>query len=150
MHSPTTQKALWLLQAHDSGLSSFDVSPTHRGLIVTGSTDKLVKLWNIAPDARGPSLVLSRDLDLGKIFSTRFGPDKDVAMKVAVAGSAGSIKVWDLSSSNAARKAFGVAGPVSEAVEEGRVVGITEDKEEEDDDGEDGEDGEGWENMDDD
>jgi periodic tryptophan protein 1 len=147
MHSPTTQKALWLLQAHDSGLSSFDISPTHRGLIVTGSTDKLVKLWHVAPDARGPSLVLSKDLDLGKIFSTRFGPDKEVAMKVAVAGSAGSIKVWDLSSSNAARRAFGVAGRVDEVVE-GKVVGITEDKEEEEDEGEDG--GDGWENMDDD
>jgi periodic tryptophan protein 1 len=150
MHSATKQKAVWLLQAHDTGLSTFDISPTHPGLIVTGSTDKQVKLWHVAPSSRGPSLVLSRDLDLGKIFSTQFGPDKDVAMRVAVAGSAGSIKVWDLSTSNAARKAFGVSGRVKEAVEEGKVVGVNEDKDDEEDDEEDGDGGdEGWENMDD-
>jgi periodic tryptophan protein 1 len=148
MHSPTKQKAVWLLQAHDTGISTFDISPTHPGLIVTGSTDKSVKLWHVAPSSPGPSLVLSRDLDLGKIFSTQFGPDKEVAMKVAVAGSTGSIKVWDLSTSNAARKAFGVSGRVNEAVEEGKVVGVHEDKDDEEEGEEDGEGG--WENMDDD
>ena len=87
MHSTTRQKPIWLLQAHDSGISTFDVSPTHPGLIVTGSTDKLVKLWHITPPQQGPSIVLSRDLDLGKIFNTQFGPDPEVAMRVAVAGS---------------------------------------------------------------
>jgi len=148
MHSPTKQKAVWLLQAHDTGISTFDISPTHPGLIVTGSTDKSVKLWHVAPSSPGPSLVLSRDLDLGKIFSTQFGPDKEVAMKVAVAGSTGSIKVWDLSTSNAARKAFGVSGRVNEAVEEGKVVGVHEDKDDEEEGEEEGEGG--WENMDDD
>lgn len=95
-------------------------------------------------------MVLSRDLDLGKIFSTQFAPDPEVAMRVAVAGSAGSIKVWDLSTSSAARKAFGISGRAKEVVEEGKVVGVTENDEEDEDDEEDG-DGEegGWENMDD-
>ena len=96
-------------------------------------------------------MVLSRDLDLGKIFSVQFGPDEDVAMRVAVAGSSASVKVWDLSTSSAARRAFGVTGKGKEGVEEeGKVVGVTEVEDEEDDeeDGEEG-DGEGWENMDD-
>src|ERR1700694_5397309 len=131
MHSTTSQKAVWLLQAHDSGISTFDISPTHPGLIVTGSTDKLVKLWHKAPSQQGPSMVLSRDLDLGKIFSTQFGPDTDVAMRVAVAGSAGSVKIWDRSTSSAARKAFGVSGRAKEALEEGKIVGVPEDDEEE-------------------
>jgi periodic tryptophan protein 1 len=92
-------------------------------------------------------MVLSRDLDLGKIFTTQFGPDPEVAMRVAVAGSAGSIKVWDLSTSNAARKAFGVSGRAKETVEEGKVVGVSEEKEGESE-GE-GEQGDDWEEMDD-
>jgi periodic tryptophan protein 1 len=142
MHSASQQKQVWILQAHDGGISTFDLSPTNPGLIVTGSTDKLVKLWHVT--AQGPSIVLSRDLDLGKIFCAQFGPDPDVSMRVAVAGSGGSVKVWDLSTSNAARKAFGVSGRAKESVEEGRVIGVTEgdDEDEESNDEE-------WENMDD-
>ena len=72
-------------------------------------------------------------------------------MRVAVAGSAGSIKVWDLSTSNAARKAFGVSGRAKETVEEGKVVGVTEvDDDDDDDEEEDGvKDQQEWENMDD-
>jgi periodic tryptophan protein 1 len=98
-------------------------------------------------------MVLSRDLDLGKIFSVQFGPNEDVAMKVAVAGSAASVKVWDLTTSSAARRAFGVSGRAKESVEEGKIVGVTEVEDEEDDDEDDEEGGEGredgWENMDD-
>jgi periodic tryptophan protein 1 len=146
-HSATKQNPVWLLQAHDAGISTFDVSPTNPGLFVTGSTDKLVKLWHVAPSQRGPSLVLSRDLDLGKIFSTQFGPDPSVGMKVAVAGSAGSVKIWDLSTSSAARKAFGVSGKAKEVAEEGKVVGIIENSEDDHDEDEENEDG--WGDMDD-
>jgi len=97
-------------------------------------------------------MVLSRDLDLGKVFSTRFGPDSEVAMRVAVAGSTGSVKVWDLSTSTAARKAFGVSGRAKDVVEDGKVVGVLDEgDEEEEEEGEEGEEGgEGWEDMDDD
>ena len=94
-------------------------------------------------------MVLSRDMDLGKIFSVQFGPDEDVAMRVAVAGSSAGVKVWDLSTSSDARRAFGVTGKGKEVEEEGKVVGVTEvEDEEEEKEGEEG-DGEGWENMDD-
>ena len=92
MHSTSKQKPVWLLQAHDAGISTFDVSPTHPGLMITDSTDKLTKLWHVAPSQQGPSLVLSQDLDLRKIFITQFGPDPEIATRVAVAGSAVSIK----------------------------------------------------------
>jgi periodic tryptophan protein 1 len=94
-------------------------------------------------------MVLSRDLDLGKIFNAQFGPDPEVAMRVAVAGSAGGVKIWDLSTSNAARKAFGVGSQPRESVEEGKVVGLTEVDDEDDDEGDDeGKDEASWENMD--
>jgi periodic tryptophan protein 1 len=103
----------------------------------------------VPPTSQGPSLILSRDLDLGKIFSTQFAPDPEVAMRVAVAGSSGSIRVWDLSTSSSARKAFGISGKAKETMEEGKVVSVTEnDEENEEDEPEDGENG-AWEKMDD-
>ena len=91
-------------------------------------------------------MIISRDLDLGKIFNVQFGPDRDVAMRVAVAGSTGSVKVWDLSASNVARKAFGVSTRAKEANEEGKVVGVADDKA---DDNSDGGAEQQWEDMDD-
>lgn len=55
------------LQAHDGAASALDVNPHLRGCLVTGGTDKLVKLWNVDTAAEGGAvknvtLVTSRDL----------------------------------------------------------------------------------------
>ncbi len=62
------------------------------GFMATGSTDKQVKLWNI--QASGPSMVVSQDLDVGKVFSTSFTPDEEVGFRLAVAGSKGAVQIW--------------------------------------------------------
>ena len=58
--------ARFTLSAHDGATSSIDVNPHIKGCIVTGGTDKLVKVWNITDDEdngkRSVSLVTSRDL----------------------------------------------------------------------------------------
>ena len=58
--------ARFTLSAHDGPASSIDVNPHIKGCIVTGGTDKLVKVWNITDDEdngkRSVSLVTSRDL----------------------------------------------------------------------------------------
>ena len=53
------------LSAHDGAVSSIDVNPHLKGCIVTGGTDKQVKIWNIDDEENGKrsvSLVTSRDL----------------------------------------------------------------------------------------
>ena len=53
------------LSAHDGAVSSIDVNPHLKGCIVTGGTDKQVKIWNINDEENGKrsvSLVTSRDL----------------------------------------------------------------------------------------
>ncbi|KAG7292265.1 hypothetical protein NEMBOFW57_002300 [Staphylotrichum longicolle] len=141
---PAASKTVWKLQAHDESLSSFDLNPVIPGFMATGSTDRTVKLWNIS--AEGPSLVVSRDFDVGKVFSTAFGPDKEVAFRLAVAGSKGTVSVWDTSTNPGVRKAFGQRVPskasgAEEEVED-RLVGVEDDEssssEEEDDEEEDG------------
>ncbi|CAK7273376.1 rRNA-processing protein [Sporothrix epigloea] len=139
---PTLTKAVWTLQAHDESVSSFDVNAHVPGFMATGSGDRTVKLWNI--QASGPSMVVSRSLDVGKVFSTQFAPDPEVAFRLAVAGSKGNLTVWDTSTNAAVRQAFasklpnGAQGDVEE-----RMVGVEDDGSEEssDEDEEDGEDG---------
>ena len=70
----------------------------------------MVKLWNINENEdttgkREVSLVTSRDLGVGKVFSVHFSPDTPLTL--AAAGSKAKLQVWDLASNAGARKAFG-------------------------------------------
>lgn len=133
-------KALWTLQAHDESVSSFDVNPIIPGYLATGSTDKTVKLWNV--NASGPSMVVSRNLDVGKVFSTTWAPDNEVGFRLAVAGSKGSVQIWDTSTNGAVRKIFAERiAPATGEVKE-RLVKLNdgEDESESDEDVEEGND----------
>ncbi|KAH8675517.1 transducin family protein [Xylariales sp. PMI_506] len=134
--NPSASKPVWTLQAHDESLSSFDINSHIPGFMVTGSTDKTVKLWNIQPT--GPAMVVSRNLDVGKVFSTTFAPDAEVAFRLAVAGSKGTMHVWDTSTNAGVRKAFAhkIANNPGEVVKE-RLIGVTEADSDSEDGGED-------------
>ncbi|TEA18843.1 putative WD repeat-containing protein [Colletotrichum sidae] len=139
--TPEATKAVWTLQAHDESVSSFDINPIVPGFLATGSTDKTVKLWNIQPS--GPSMVISRNLDVGKVFSAQFAPDPEVAFRLAVAGSRGTAHVWDTSTNAAVRHAFAGRVPEKpEGVEEDRLVGVVDDESSESEDEDEDEDGE--------
>jgi periodic tryptophan protein 1 len=150
--NPAASKPVWTLQAHDESVSSFDINSIIPGFMATGSTDRTVKLWNIQPS--GPTMVVSRNLEVGKVFSTVFAPDEEVGFRLAVAGSKGSLQIWDTSTNPAIRKAFAHrVKPIDGGVKE-RLVGVEEDSSEsEDDDGPEEADegkGGGWESMDED
>ena len=51
-------------------------------------------------------MVVSRDLGVGKVFSTTFAPDQEVGFRLAVAGSKGAVQIWDTSTNAAVRAAF--------------------------------------------
>ena len=150
----SSAKPVWTLQAHDGAVSSFDINPTVPGFLATGSDDKTVKLWNVQQNK--PSMVVSRNLDVGRVFSTRFAPDPEVSFRLAVAGSRGQLQVWDTSTNAAVRRAFAdrTSIPLTETKE--RFVGVVNDGDESDDDdggvevGEDGQEPGGWESMDED
>jgi periodic tryptophan protein 1 len=59
------------LSAHDGAASALDINPHVRGVLVTGGTDKIVKVWNVTEGEdgkRGVSLVTSRDLGVVRTF----------------------------------------------------------------------------------
>ncbi|KAI1780127.1 WD40 repeat-like protein [Hypoxylon cercidicola] len=134
--NPSASKPLWTLQAHDESLSSFDINQHIPGYMATGSTDKTVKLWNIQPT--GPAMVVSRNLDVGKVFSTNFAPDAEVAFRLAVAGSKGTMHVWDTSTNAAVRQAFAhkISNKIEGEVQE-RLIGVEADDSSSDEEGED-------------
>jgi len=126
------------LAAHDGAVSSIDVNSHMKGCIVTGGTDKLVKIWNINDEENEKktiSLVTSRDLGVGKVFSTVFSPDDPLT--VAAAGSKAKLQIWDVGANFGVRKAFGSklreAGRTLREKEEakgGGVIGVASDGEE--------------------
>lgn len=69
LNSPSP--ARFTLSAHDGAVSALDVNPHIRGCLLTGGTDKQVKVWNISENEgkRYVSLVTSRDLDVVRPFS---------------------------------------------------------------------------------
>ncbi len=107
--NPTS--ASWTLQAHDTAATSVDVSPHIPGCILTASSDRTVKLWNLTSaevSSAAPSainLVLSRDLGIGKIFASKFSPNDPLTL--AAAGSAGQLQVFNALSNAGVRKTFG-------------------------------------------
>lgn len=95
---------VWTLSAHDSEITAFDVNTFSPDFMVTGSSDKKIKLWNLTDDK--PSMLLSRYLDVGKVFSVGFAPDKEIGGMLAVAGSEGKLKIWNSYSNRAVRGAM--------------------------------------------
>ncbi|THH15341.1 hypothetical protein EW146_g5125 [Bondarzewia mesenterica] len=131
LNSPSP--ARFTLSAHDGPVSSIDVNPHIRGCIATGGTDKMVKVWNVTDENDGGkrqvSLVTSRDLGVGKVFSTAFSPDDPLTL--AAAGSKAKLQVWDVGANFGARKAFGAklaeAGRMLKEKSTGGVIGVVDD-----------------------
>lgn len=122
-------KPIWSLQAHDESITAFDISPTVAGLVVTGSNDKRVKLWKVQES--GPTLTVTRDLQVGKVFATKFAPDADMGFRLSVAGSQGNMQVWDTSTNAAVRHAFaGKTKAANGTGREDRIVAVAADEDE--------------------
>jgi periodic tryptophan protein 1 len=84
-------------------------------------------------------MVVSRNLDVGKVFSTTFAPDQEVGFRLAVAGSKGTVQIWDTSTNAAVRRIFADRlAPSTEKSMKERLVGLQEtDSESESEEGED-------------
>jgi periodic tryptophan protein 1 len=93
---------VFTLAAHSDPVSALDISPYIPGLMLTGSSDKTLKVWDILSGS--PSMVCSRDVEAGKIFAASFC--KDSPYLVAVGGSKGVLSVWNITENAGARRVF--------------------------------------------
>lgn len=130
--------ARFTVSAHDGAASALDVNPLIRGCICTGGADKVVKVWNIDQTEGGKpsvSMVASRNLEVGKVFSAVFSPDDPLT--IAAAGSKAKLQIWDVGANGGARKAFASklaeAGKVIKERESTGLIGVVSDDEEDTD-----------------
>ncbi|KAI5983388.1 transductin family protein/WD-40 repeat family protein [Pisolithus albus] len=130
--------ARFTVSAHDGAASALDVNPLIRGCICTGGADKVVKVWNIDQTEGGKpsvSMVASRNLEVGKVFSAVFSPDDPLT--IAAAGSKAKLQIWDVGANAGARKAFASklaeAGKVIKERESTGLIGVVSDDEEDTD-----------------
>lgn len=101
-------KPLWTLHAHDAGISSLGVNSYIPGMLITSAMgEKVVKLWKCpVTSQKGPSMVLSRDFDVGNVLTTAFANDIEVGGCLTVGGAGGQLKMWDSFSNRAVGNAF--------------------------------------------
>ncbi|GKV35566.1 hypothetical protein SLEP1_g43817 [Rubroshorea leprosula] len=91
------------LHAHDKAVCTVSYNPVAPNLLATGSTDKMVKLWDLSNNQ--PSCVASQNPKAGAVFSVSFSGDNPFLL--AIGGSKGKLQVWDTLSDATVSRKFG-------------------------------------------
>ncbi|EGD72583.1 hypothetical protein PTSG_04319 [Salpingoeca rosetta] len=94
-------KPVFTLKAHDAAVSCVALSPQIEGLMATGSPDEHVKVWDVKDK---PSMILSKDYDLGPVFTMGFCPDS--GYQLACGGHHGGAKIVHLVESGPVLRRF--------------------------------------------
>ncbi|ESR34434.1 WD REPEATS REGION domain-containing protein [Citrus sinensis] len=87
----TSQQSSFTLHAHDKAVCTISYNPLVPNLLATGSTDKMVKLWDLSNNQ--PSCIASRNPKAGAVFSVAFSEDSPFVL--AIGGSKGKLEIWD-------------------------------------------------------
>ncbi|GMN54382.1 hypothetical protein TIFTF001_023512 [Ficus carica] len=87
-------KPSFTLHAHDKAVCSISYNPSAPNLLATGSTDKMVKLWDLSNNQ--PSCIASKNPKAGAVFSVLFSEDSPFLL--AIGGSKGRLEPAEESS----------------------------------------------------
>ncbi|KAL7172373.1 hypothetical protein ACSBR2_031962 [Camellia fascicularis] len=96
-------KPSFTLHAHDKAVCTVSYNPLAQNLLATGSTDKMVKLWDLSNNQ--PSCVASNNPKAGAVFSISFSEDSPFLL--AIGGSKGKLEVWDTLSDAGVSRRYG-------------------------------------------
>eukprot|EP00262_Sarcandra_glabra_P006546 TRINITY_DN18883_c0_g1_i1.p1 TRINITY_DN18883_c0_g1~~TRINITY_DN18883_c0_g1_i1.p1 ORF type:complete len:523 (+),score=124.44 TRINITY_DN18883_c0_g1_i1:86-1570(+) len=102
-NSDSACKPSFILHAHDKAVCTVSYNPSAANLLATGSTDKMVKLWDLSNSQ--PACVASNNPKAGAIFSVSFSEDNPFLL--AIGGSKGRLEVWDTLSDPGVARRFG-------------------------------------------
>jgi len=92
---------IYTISAHTEAVTGLCLSSEDPSLLITSSTDQVVKVWDITDNK--PSVVLSRNIKMGQIYCGENCPDS--AFLFAFGGKR-NIKVWDIRDSADVAKHF--------------------------------------------
>ncbi|KMT19151.1 hypothetical protein BVRB_1g015460 [Beta vulgaris subsp. vulgaris] len=95
-------KPSFTLHAHDKAASSISYNASIPNLLASGSTDKMVKLWDLSNNQ--PSCIASKNPKAGAVFSVSFSVDNPFWL--AIGGSKGKLEVWDTFSEAGVEKKY--------------------------------------------
>ncbi|KAI8522903.1 hypothetical protein RHMOL_Rhmol13G0032900 [Rhododendron molle] len=96
-------KPSFTLHAHDKAVCTISYNPLAPNLLATGSTDKMVKLWDLSNNQ--PSCVASNNPKAGAVFTISFSEDSPFLL--AIGGSKGRLEVWDTLSDAGVSRRYG-------------------------------------------
>ncbi|EME26868.1 Uncharacterized WD repeat-containing protein [Galdieria sulphuraria] len=87
--------ALWTCKAHEKAVSACTFSTHFKGMLVTGSLDESLRLWD-CKESR-PQLVQEwKTTGVGAIFATQFCQDIETSNWLALSGSKGKLELLDI------------------------------------------------------
>ncbi|XP_077220397.1 uncharacterized protein LOC143854372 [Tasmannia lanceolata] len=101
--SDSASRPSFTLHAHDKAVSTVSYNPSAPNLLATGSTDKMVKLWDLSNNQ--PTCVASKNPKAGAVFSVFFSDDSPFLL--AIGGSKGRLEVWDTLTDPGVARRFG-------------------------------------------
>lgn len=108
LHYIDTRKdntALWTLSAHSEAVTGLTLSSQVTGLVTTVSSDKVMKVWDIAGDQ--PTFVTERDLKLGELHVVSSCPDAPFVVCMGGDKPSDNFKVMDVRESSQVKQRFG-------------------------------------------
>lgn len=99
-----TSSPIFTLQCHESATTAIDFNHLVPNMLVTGSSDKTVKLWSLENGGQTPTCIASKHFGVGKIFTAAFCFDTPYLLTMA--GSTGELVVWNVNENDVFRKSF--------------------------------------------
>ncbi|GBL88292.1 Periodic tryptophan protein 1 [Araneus ventricosus] len=81
------------LKVHNEGVTGLDMSQERNNILLTGSMDKTVKIWNIE---NGFTLLKSQKLKVGSVYTARFSPDSGLTVAIGGNDPSHSLKILDV------------------------------------------------------
>ena len=98
------EQASFVLKGHIGTVSSVDFHPTNPDILVSGSYDSTIKLW----DLRTPTKCIKTLNDSNKVYSVAFCPTQETELVSVNADSNGqALKIWSTNNSEVIAQAAG-------------------------------------------